>query len=236
MIDSEKLLTLILHIERDPWKSIADEGQRKTWIADLGKEDRRRTLFYVGNPDIEKDFISGDTLYVKHRETYETMGEKAIKAFSFALENFQFDFLFRTNTSSYVDTGNLRNFLETKKPMNYYGGVQMQHGGIPFASGCGYVVSRDLVEKIVEMRHLWPNLLMEDVETGKFLHDNFGILPEKHPRYDAETQETLDRFTRHSAGNHFHVRCRSWTDRTFDIRCMKQIHSIYQQKGVTENE
>ena len=54
-------------------------------------------------PQAEIEDSARETLTVSIKDIYPLIGLKTISAFKFALEEYDFDFIFRTNVSSYVD-------------------------------------------------------------------------------------------------------------------------------------
>ena len=63
--------------------------------------------------------------------------------------------------------------------------------GIPFASGCGHFLSRDLIEFVLEHRNEWDHTLIDDVSLGKLLH-NKGVKIMTAKRFDITNTLHID--------------------------------------------
>ena len=73
-------------------------------------------------------------------DLYSLIGAKTLAAFNVSLQKFEFDYIFRTNVSSYLNLGGLQRFVDDKPRNGFYAGVVGNHQGINFASGCGYFI------------------------------------------------------------------------------------------------
>ena len=98
-------------------------------------------------------------------------------------ENSEFDYLFRTNTSSYLSIENLNKFIDenfTGKEFVYSGLIHdtkdVEGNKIYFASGSGYLLNRRVVKLILENSNLWEHQYWDDVSLGLLLK-KFNILP-----------------------------------------------------------
>ena len=80
--------------------------QKQTWVKDF--EDSCDVLFYKAGKENKK---LGYDLILDCSDTYSAMGVKTIKAFEWVHSNLDYDYIFRTNTSSYVDFRNLMKYL-----------------------------------------------------------------------------------------------------------------------------
>src|SRR5207244_4309286 len=138
------------------------------------------TLFYVGGRSLRVD---RRRLVVPIPDDLANVGRKTIAAFEYALENRRFDLVFRTNCSSYVDLPNLRAYAEGYARLRrFYAGVLGgAAGGVPFASGSGYFLSRDLVELVVQEQADWDHTKLDDVALGTLLARS-GVHAESAPR------------------------------------------------------
>lgn len=83
-------------------------------------------------------------------ELRSLIGLKTLLSFKFLLENDDFDFLVRTNSSSYLDIPLLESASLNWPRSQFFAGVQGDFYGEQFTSGAAYILSRDLVILIVE--------------------------------------------------------------------------------------
>ena len=149
-----RVLVPILSLKEEPFISV-EQSSRNTW-AQTSNENIE--LFYVyGQENKDEKYVKeSNELYVNSPDGkniklngvtyYNNVLQKTIAIFKYALNNFEFDFLFRTNISPYVNLDNLYKFLLQQSSSNFYGGC---FGGRQWASGLGLIFSRDVVELII---------------------------------------------------------------------------------------
>jgi len=171
-----RIITLVLSFRQEPWDYIEDEGIRKTWAKDA--ED---VLYYYGGsfPGVGEGAFShreGDRLFFNIPEGSENIALKTKAAFEYLLENEQFDYIYRTNTSSYINMGLMRKVGEAlhlarapyagvpKKGKCYYN-AEREH--LIYASGSGYFLSREAVSAITHnQEQTWGEGRPDDVTVG----------------------------------------------------------------------
>lgn len=162
-----KVLVLVQSIDAGPYKEIM-QTQKDTW--DSIDNPNIRTLFYIPSMEIPAGII-GKNLYVNYPPQMAFMYIHLMKACVHALK-FEWDYLFKTDNSTYVNKQELLNILATKPKVKYCGGHPFwkQHpnrkdetadpgevGEFPW--GDGYALSRDIVQKLVDMYTINRELL-----------------------------------------------------------------------------
>mgnify|MGYP002478035230 CR=1 FL=1 len=147
-------------------------------------------------------------------------GYKTIKSFLLT-KDFKYDYIFRTNSSSYVDKKLLLNFVSDKPKTKYYSGLIGYHGNIAFASGSGFFISKDLVDYVIENSTKWNHNLIDDVALASLL-SNYGVHPYLNERIDI-----LDDYN--IPNHYFHYRLKTGS-RVNDIKRMYSIHNIKNKK------
>lgn len=186
----------------------------------------------VAVPDVEVLFYfggGGPRVVARHLtlpapDDFAHIGEKTIVCFEYALANCEFDLVFRTNCSSYVDLTNLNRYVsEHTREHGFYAGALGTHAGVPFASGSGYFLSRDLVELVVRGRDAWNHELLDDVALGLLL-STAGRIPVAAPRIGYATpQEVVDVDV-----SQFHFRCKSSSRaRLDDVEILLRLHRAF---------
>ena len=141
-------------------------------------------------------------------------------------------YIFRTNSSSYVDKKMLCTFAETLPKTGCYCGLD----GGGFASGSGMFLSRDVVDILRnEIQEEKIEGLVEDEFYGRvFRQHGIGVTPGAK-RYDFYYEEFVKQFYHQSQDHpkdHYHFRCKSDTfDRMKDVQAMKLIHR-FKTEGV----
>ncbi len=130
--------------------------------------------FYKGDPTLEKDvLLKGNTLFINIEDTLETVYEKTLRAFLYFEPRMdQYDFVYRTNLSSFVDFPKYLQFCERLPKSDCCAAVTGDPEGIPFPSGSGFTMSVNLVRRLLEERP--PKVVQDDVTIGTALH-NWGI-------------------------------------------------------------
>ena len=112
--------------------------------------------------------LVGDTVYVKLEDTLDTVYEKLMKTLRFLYPIFnQYEYLFRTNLSSFVDFTKYLEFCTILPKTNCCAAVLGDHGGIQFPSGAGFTLSMDLVKRLVDENP--PAVFLDDVSVGSAL-------------------------------------------------------------------
>jgi len=89
-------------------------------------------------------------------------------------------FVWRTNLSSVLDFAGLERYLGTISSTGFYGGYIGKTVGerdIWFASGAGFLMSRDVAEYLVLNKSLLRWDLIDDVAIGALLEPRYGIVP-----------------------------------------------------------
>jgi GT2 family glycosyltransferase len=228
----KRAVILVLSSESEPWKSIEDKGIRTTWLLEAEQDSRVAVLFYYGDGSLGSGpELRGDRLYLPHPEGLENIGRKTVDAMAYVREHYDFDYLLRTNTSSYIDIqGYLRYLDNFDAGLPLYSGIPVQAGRgayrTVFASGCGYTLSASAVGAVVDHPGRWDHELADDVAVAKIMKDA-GIPLVGAPRYDVPSVEASGEFSHNSAATHFHVRCKMAVDRSGDITVMQAVHRVY---------
>ena len=199
-----RTLVLVLATTQPPFPDLI-RTQKRTWAArDVEDVD---VLFYYGGSKLA---LHGRDVFLETPDDYWSVGRKTIACFEYVLAHREFDLIFRTNCSSYVDLPNLRDWVDQHaRPARFYAGVvatgtleQMLAGrrqldeqlggddartrdqagaGWSWASGAGFFLSRDLVEWVVQQRSLWDHSYIDDQALGKLLSQH-DVFPEEAPR------------------------------------------------------
>lgn len=126
-------------------------------------------FFYKGNPNLDEPAnLVDDTIYVKIEDTLDTVYEKLMMTLRFLSPDFhKYNFLYRTNLSSFVDFEKYIEFCKTLPETNCCAAVIGNHGGILFPSGSGFTLSIDLAKRFVDETP--PAVYLDDVSVGSAL-------------------------------------------------------------------
>lgn len=161
-----------------------------------------------------------------------SMGLKTIKAFEWALENIEFEYLIRPTPSSYVNFSYLQKLYDEKfnKEKHLYAGTvqtikYQDKPNINFVSGSTLILNKTCVELIVQNQNKWDHNLWDDVALSKLMQE-LNIQPLDIKRFDIEgnifRQEVeLDNYQfRCRADNHYNY------PRFIESNLLKIIHKL----------
>ena len=119
--------------------------------------------------------FQNNILYLNIAKDLETQAERTLATFEWVLENIDFDIIYRTTTTSYINLQKIYEHIEDIEPINFYSAPEVKHqekdSEIKFGSGAGYFLSRDLIKTIVENKNKWDFELLDDVALGKLLNN-----------------------------------------------------------------
>jgi hypothetical protein len=164
----------------------------------------------------------GDVIQTDVPETYAMVTTKLFATLTHVLATEQFDYLFRTNTSTYVDRRRLVEFAEGLPRSGFWGGFLGSSDGITFTSGAGTLMSRDCVVKAINADWDWS--VIDDVALGGVMQA-LEISPEpiKRPVLESTEEATnadLDAFM---------WRCKGVDERN-DVSIMIALHDALQSQ------
>lgn len=179
-------------------------------------------------------FAIGDCIYSDTPEGRENLYYKTIDGFQWLLENEDFDYIYRTNCGSYIDLKILKQrVLEIERHDNIYAGKPQvynnshnkgQPQNIKYASGAGFLASKNLIQRIVKNRNninlvtskYASKTIADDVTFGKyFLYDLRGVKFINFERRDSG-------FSDPSVINEMHC----YFDHTIEPKYLYDVHMI----------
>ena len=248
-----KLAFLILTAPYEPWKTLLKEGPQKTWAARENLKSNHLSYSYVGRPlkglrkaiennvllqektislkrrekllELSAKFTDHQTIQVPFYDTWNTMYEKFILSSQILLETFEFDYLIRVNTTTYVDTEKLMLFLD--KDIDY-GGIQTKQK--KFASGWGIVISRKALRRVVESaRKIKADKCIYDDEIIGRAMLELGFTLNPIPSITVETLEDVQKLDREDFAPFIRMKTSVDGNRT-DYIAMQLLHNKYLQR------
>jgi len=187
---------------------------QKIWRAYMHLDpDHVEAYFVKANPDLDTQCeIIDDVIWCKTSTNINPgMLNKTLLAMEYMAPRLdEFDYVVRTNLSSFYVFPRLFPFLQTLPKTNCYSAVIGNHNGINFASGCGLIFSPDMIELLVQNKQvLWDQgWFFEDVVLGAFFRDqNIGIIAAS--RADMLTPQDWDRSKYSLPPDIFHFRVKN---------------------------
>jgi len=166
-----KVVILVMSSELERYPELVLK-QQTTWDANHHKE--AEAIFYYSS---YKTALVGNKLHVDIPELHGYFYNKTMIAFELLLR-YKWDYIFKTDNSTYIDKDRLVELLRDKPRENYYGGHFYQTTyakTAPFLWGEGFAVSRDVVQYLVKEYKSSSTLRsgVEDVHIGMLLKDRF---------------------------------------------------------------
>jgi hypothetical protein len=169
--------------------------------------------------------VVGDRLQTGVPETYLNTNPKTIAGLRHLLATREFDFIFRTNTSTYVNLKMLDEFVQSIPADGFYGGFVGERDGVRFASGTCTLLSRDLVKHAVNDPE-WEYGVIDDVAMGRCM-SRARVAVQPLVRVDVTSRVELEALDSEDLSCAFVVRCKNPSDREYDIKAMHRVHELY---------
>lgn len=198
---------IILVLASDTYPSRRNQMvQKKTWVKD--QTENIKVYFYKAG---KNTLIQNNDLIVKSGDRADEIGYKNFKAFEWIYKNEDFDFLFRTNTSSFINIKNLESYINNLKRSKdpIYDGIVLNlknkknKSCIKFVSGAGILFNKKAIEVLINNQNEYDHSLWEDVAIGELLNKK-SVFPSSGRRYDIRGNI----FKQDIDLNHYHYRCR----------------------------
>lgn len=168
-----KLIVLIIDADSDPVYQIG----RDLWRENAARHGIQ-VFFLKASPAVTDDtvYVDGDCLYTKWiDDLHPRINDKTLKAFQYCHEHCDFDYLLRTNLSSFYRLDALQAYLAGAPRQHFYAGpvqhleIQMEEGGsylLEYISGSGILLSRDLVPALLTRKTRIPQHHVDDIWIG----------------------------------------------------------------------
>lgn len=188
MDQTPKIIILILSTNDKRYNDFV-AACKNTWVKQA-HQNSIKCFFYQGGED--EDHLSSDTIYLKVNDSLAYTGEKLYKALHFIeRQGIEYDYIFRTNLSSYIFMKNLIKFIKEYSNDKLYSGIIGSYNIlnsfvnkfnllnrisskiskrkiVKFASGSGFFISRNNVQIILKDQNLNFSLI-DDVMVGECL-------------------------------------------------------------------
>lgn len=209
------------------------------WVGDLVNDS------WIDPQNVEVD-MARRTIYFKQDECLiPGILAKTVKAIEFLFKScdletgfpYKYDFVWRTNLSSVLDFDGLHaycskgnfdslsgNAVEPSVLSGFYGGYIGNYGDGRFASGAGFLMSRDVAEYLVLHKDSLRWDLIDDVAIGFLLEPVFGLV-----HIERQWIQSLDERIEGSTAREILINCNGGeTSKTevavFHYRCESYMH------------
>lgn len=169
--EMKRVLILVLSTDKPPYDTLY-RASTETW--DSEEVEGVETIFYFARTNYATN--SPRVLFTDSDDDFFSMGRKTLAAFKYALENREFDYIFRANASLFVNKPGLLRYVQDRPTENLALGVVADCGNFEgdkhsFLWGPSYLLSRDVVEKVVEQQGHWKHRAMDDNAISMLLRD-----------------------------------------------------------------
>ena len=174
-------------------------------------------------------------LSVNSWSTYQLIGRRYAALYEWFLQDTDYDFLFTTTSSCYINKVKLLNFIQglnPHEPVNS-GYLMPENDSRQFISGAGRLYSRKTVELIQSNWDKYEHNNLEDVAHSTFLR-KLGVFPKSLPRIELQRPEDVFELTNRDLISNFFYRCKSSDLPRKDVEIMKNLHLQLQKFGQIE--
>jgi hypothetical protein len=208
-------------------------AEQKIWRSYMHLDREHVEAYFIkGTPDLEQPYlIFEDEILSKMTENYiPGILNKTILSMEAMLSRLdEFDYVLRTNLSSFYYFPKLLDFLKTLPPTKCYTASVGTHNGKSFGSGAGFILSIDLVKMLIDHKEklLDNTSYPDDVVIGHFFTQrNIRIIPAK--RLDFPSRSAFIKHRNRNLSKHYHFRLKH------DQEHLRNTEEIYLQKTLTE--
>lgn len=236
---SKKVIILSMSCNQERYIN-EEEAIRQTWGKDIleGKYDNIELMFYRGGSD--NTYLEGDVLHLTSDDTLIGTYQKTIDAFNFLLENKDFDYIIRTNTSTYINIRAIQQFLEFNIDEEIVCGpyllINQYNSFIPFLPGFYLIFSKQTIDLLVHNRLIKNNFDDNSFAIPLFKKYNIRYLQEYILEIDAIDFKNINNS---DLNKYYCVRVKDELTPTNTVNNMKIAHEKYISnynidKGVNE--
>lgn len=239
----KKVLILVLSTDKQ-WYGRLAATSSATW--DSVDVPGVETVFYFAKSDQPN---TDKMLFTYSDDDFWSMGKKTLAAFDYALANRDFDYVFRANASLYVDKLGLLKYVQDKPSNGLALGVLApgSHNGEPFLYlwGPGYLLSRDIVQLVVNNKEQWDHTVTDDNAISLLLNQLSVPLDNKGSMASIALKGDGYEFVYYENGagggaimkelselparlpNQFAFRVKDDSNRENDVRLMNELHAVF---------
>lgn len=217
-----KILILVLSYNQPPYDALM-KAQQETWDGVYTDQPHHtHTFYYYGGEEFRYKTVNAQSAELRFpcTDEYYYMAGKFKKALEFS-ELYEYDYIFRTNSSSYVNKKKLIEFAGKLPKEKLYCGWTFNdsnHDNGLCVSGAGIFLSYDTAKILRD--DIDPNVEMEeDVYCGRLLRAHGVVAINDRSRIDYPQQNWKD------LKNTYHIRFKTG-NRLQDAKNMVGFHDI----------
>jgi hypothetical protein len=171
-----------------------------------------------------------EVIHIQSPDTYVTYRWKELALFKYFLEETSCDFLFLTTTASYVRPKELARYVKSLPASGVYAGAH-PYPEANFVSGACRILSRDVVQLVLNNRKLFDPAVIEDMALGNLIQ-SFGIKPIYIKLNNVDSMDSLDQKSDTELLSSFHFRLKSGNlHNRNDVEIMHGLHNRLMNLG-----
>lgn len=222
--NTPKVLILVLASDKYP-SPINEKAQFDTWVQTAFKNNIE-VVFYKGG---DKTEFSKHYLTLDIEDGIMQVGYKTIEALKWVYETFEYDYVFRVNSSCYVNIPELIKFLQnTKSKLPLYAGYKLSSSVCNYIIGVGILLNKQSIELIIQNENKWDHSYIDDISLGLL----FEQLDVKITEFDMQLV-SRDIFKYNIQSDKILYRCKMEIrgyPRILDQYFIKQTHNLLSNK------
>lgn len=215
----KNIIVLIIASDNEKYIKMQD-----IWRKYMNNHPNIKSFFIKNDPTITEDVMLNEnenTIYSKNIETYiHGILSKTLNAINYCFNNFDFDYIYRTNLSSMIELNKLYKYISTTDPF-HYGAVIGNYNGILFGSGSGFFLSKEAcIYLLINHRRLSDECIADDVCIGILLEPIYGIKPIRRCNIESLCDDNYV-----IEDDLFHYRCKFDNDHSLTIDIMQKLYN-----------
>lgn len=253
-----RILVVVLSLDREPWRTL-EAAQRETWLAPSAVDEvvhlrgihrgparagfllLRKAAVKIHKQHVLDSLVGrigalrkvegrGNIVRTSTFEYWIGTSAKMHAGLRFLIENYRFDYLVRTNSSTYIHLPTLRAHLKSAPRNRYYAGPVYKPlrndlpPEVPYAQGTCIVLSRD-VAALFASDGEWDYDTTDDVATGRAAR-RLGIQFNPLPQLIVEDSTDLKVLIAEAPVSAHIFRFKSVGDRLADKANMHALHAL----------
>lgn len=193
----------------------------------MNSHPKFKTFFIYGRVDKEKIIQSKNDLFFDCRESLRPgILMKSILAFQYILQKYKFNYVIRTNISTFWNLNKLNKLLKKLPNRNCVAG-QIQKR--KFVTGTGIILSKDLVNFICHNKHKVRINRCDDVELSQFFYRHLK-LPFILDKRCEQFKDSFPINKKKVPKNFTNYRLKTKTNRNLDALKMSKLYEIFYKK------
>ena len=223
--------TLIILIIASPGDHYDDF--KRVWEGYMNRFPTVKSFFLYSDEKLGSPIVQTESSIIhKFKEWYEPgILYKTIAGMKWCEENYTYDYVLRTNLSSFFVIPRLLSFLELQPKTGFAAAKQnVFREGVGFLSGAGFILSKDVIEKLLTTVFENPATIAvdypDDVALSQIVEKMEDINMLDIPRYDCDCEvlaENIDESV-------FHIRNKTewkYGNRELDKKNMVALYTYF---------